>query len=881
MVRIKPSGLEAYANHREVSRPMSALNLAGFLSIDKADVEQVQGFAEALSADSQKLSSDFHDYLKSHPESDRLLNGATMDGRQDLPDLLVDNFHRMLTLNSNVADRENPVQLRSLHYRAGVMTSWIVSAYRIYLDYLQDQLSKLALSADHHRRLDKALIKYVFYDLSLQLKGYEQERLDDVHESDAVAHAVLEATLSLDNASAIEDVLTSICDRLVSATPHIRAAWFCLGGVDENELKPEYYAGDPSVVPLLLGLTQDDPLVTVFSEQRPVVFNQGSAPVPQWCFSNQDIQAVGVFPFALNEPAFQGCFVIHADSARYFDNLGLTIFQALATLAQLLIELREQIQLDPLTRLPNRTAFTTRITASLERVKREGSLLCVGVLDLDDFKPINDSYGHAAGDELLCILAERLRHGLREGDMVARLSGDEFALVLESFDSVNELEQVIRRLEASLSQPFQLPGDREVRLKASLGLTIYPFDEAPPDGLIRHADQAMYESKNLKGQRESSWNYWSPMRSLEKTTAAWPDTAGPVAYFQPVVDLLGQGVVSVEVLARLKLPDGRILSPASFLGSLGMKARRDLTQEMLRQGLELISSLDSRGIHLALSFNVDADFIIDTECATCFKEVVEASGIDPTRITLEILEKGEFLTTSTALDLLNRLRETGAKIALDDVGSAYSSLLRLKELPIDRIKLDQAFMSDLEQHPENLLFVMSMQSLAQGIGVELVVEGVETEQILDAMVAIGIDAAQGYAIASPKPADEFIDWLEDSQPKSRQPGDDPTTLLGAYAAHLQQRALIDSIVRQGILVGSLNLPQSCPLVRFLTSQKHALSKQHDSGPMLEAHHEIMEIFRGQEKLSNCHPVNEDLKHAERQLAHLVAKALGSVPMASA
>lgn len=858
---------------------MSALDLTGFLGLDKVDVEQVQGFAEALSSDVQKLSSDFHAFLQAHPDSVRLLNDPNLDRKQELPEILTENFHRFLTLGSNAVDRENRNELRSLNHQAGVMTSWIVAAYRIYLDYLQEQLSKLGLNSEKHLRLDKALIKFVFYDLSQQIKSYEQERLDDVHESDAVAQAVLEATLSLDNASAIEDVLTSICDRLVSASPHIRAAWFCLGGINENELKPAYYAGDPSVVPLFLGLTPDDPLVAVFREQRPVVFNPISSSVPQWCFANPDIQAVGVFPFALHEPAFQGCFVIHADSSRYFDNLGLTIFQALATLAQLLIELREQIQIDPLTRLPNRTAFTTRITASVERVKREGSLLCVGVLDLDDFKPINDSYGHAAGDELLCILAERLRHGLREGDMVARLSGDEFALVLESFDSVNELEQVIRRLEISLRQPFQLPGDREVRLKASLGLTIYPFDEASPDGLIRHADQAMYESKNLKGQRESSWRYWSPVRSLETTTSAWPDSAGPIAYFQPVIELYGRGVVSVEVLARLKLPDGRVLSPASFLSSLEARDRRDLTREMLRQGLDVLSALDAKGVHLALSFNVDADFIIDTECAACFNEVVELSGIDPSRVTMEILEKGEFLSTTAALDLLNKLRQTGANIALDDVGSAYSSLLRLKELPIDRIKLDQAFMSDIEQHPENLLFVMSMQSLAQAIGVELTVEGVETEQILDAMMALGIDAAQGYAIAPPRPADEFMDWLEAGQLNSPQRGDEPKTLLGAYAAHLQQRVLVDSIVRQGSFISVLKEPQTCPLVRFLTLQDQTGLNQQENA-LLEAHHKIMDIFHGQGQLMNCHPVNEDLKRAERQLAQLVAKALGAASMVS-
>lgn len=843
-------------------------DLARFLGIGEADVSSVLKHADALTENADELSSGFYDYLHAHPETQRLFADYGSERMRELAQMLADNFRTMLGRHDGDERRRTQGNLGSRHYQAGVMTTWIVGAYRLYIDFLHERLAVLDLDVDARRRLEKALIKYVLYDMSLQLDGYEQARRTDLAERDKVAQAALAVTMSLDKASALEDVLTSMCDRVVSASSHLRAAWFCLGEGGDSALKPSYFAGDTSCLPRQIDVAAAGALGDALRELRPLVIAPREPGAPEWSRQHPEVQTVGIFPFALRNTAVSGCFVAHADRPRYFDDAGLSIFESLAMLAQLLIELREQIQRDALTGLPNRSAFSVHLAASLERVARSGGLLCVGVLDLDDFKPVNDLYGHHAGDDLLRMLAERLRRSLRSGDMVARLSGDEFALVLDSVDSLDEAETVFARIDAALNRPFTLADGTLQTLTASFGVTVYPFDEGDADGLIRHADQAMYDAKSRKGERTAFWNYWSPPHQERRSASAWAGGSRAVAYFQPVADLNTRRIIAVEALARLELGSGRVLAPAEFLRGMGPDARRDLSREMLRQGIALLRRLDDGGTCLSLSFNVDADFILDIGCVDCFNEVLRDSGIEPARITLEILESGEFLATEAALELMASLRATGARIALDDVGSAYSSLLRLKELPIDRIKLDQAFVRDLAQHPANLVFVMSLQSLAQGLGVQLIVEGVETPSMLDAMAALGVDAVQGYALTPPVNADTLTEWLGAYPGDARLPGHKPSTLLGAYGAHLRQRALLDLILREGSFASSLNLAQRCPLVEFL--EDTGVPPEH---PLLRIHDEIMAVFGGHGLLGASMSDKSSLMAAEEKLAKLVSQAM--------
>ena len=514
---------------------------------------------------------------------------------------------------------------------------------------------------------------------------------------------------------------------------------------------------------------------------------------------------------------------------------------------------------DHLTGLPNRNELATYLNEAKARADRHEKLLAVAMLDLDDFKPVNDMHGHAAGDALLKELGQRLLDGARKTDFVARLGGDEFIFVFEDIPHMEDLEAALARVEKAVAVPFLLPDGTAIQVGGSVGITLYPFDEVDSDGLLRHADQALYAAKARKGARERFWQYFNPGEASTALRLRGRLAEDAVAYFQPVLSLRERKLIGVEALARLR--DGkRILAPAEFLPLLGINERRDLSRLMLTQGLALLERLDAAGIHLELSINVDPDVLLDHDCASCLAGAISASAVEPQRVTLEILENGDFLSLPDARERLLSLKATGARVALDDVGSAYSSLLRLKELPVDKIKLDQGFVSDLHEKPANLVFVQSVLALAQGLGAQLVVEGVETETILDALAALDVEAVQGYAIAQPAPAETFVAWARAwTLPESlrlRQ----AHTLLGAYAAHLHHKSLLEGL-HSAELVSAAAC--NCGLEHFLAQRGQA------DHPIVQIHRRIAEFL----KLPPESRPRAELITVERELAALVEKAL--------
>lgn len=287
-----------------------------------------------------------------------------------------------------------------------------------------------------------------------------------------------------------------------------------------------------------------------------------------------------------------------------------------------------------------------------------------------------------------------------------------------------------------------------------------------------------------------------------------------LVHYQPIVDLRSGAVLGVETLARL-LDGHRVIFPAAFLDKLPADALRRMLLQSLIQGLAVLASFEKTHPRLTLAINVDASMLDQRDFASTLGEVVAASGIDPRRITLEILEGGEFLCPATARRQIQELRLRGVSIALDDVGTGYSSLLRLKELPVDAIKLDQGFVRGLTREPEDLLFVSSMISLARGLHKQLIVEGVETPEILDALRVMGVQAAQGYGIARPMTAELLPHWLAEYVPISASPK--PCTLLGAYASHLgiveACRALLSQPLKLAWLEDADD-PHACDIGRF-------------------------------------------------------------------
>ena len=474
--------------------------------------------------------------------------------------------------------------------------------------------------------------------------------------------------------------------------------------------------------------------------------------------------------------------------------LGLSRYFEQRELERAKAEIENLARHDTLTGLPNRRFLGEQLEQAMARATSHAKLLAVCILDLDGFKPVNDAYGHEAGDEVLVTLGKRLLGTLRKADFVARLGGDEFVLLVEDLAGPNDLAPILTRVEEVMNTPIPLGNGKNIQIAGSMGIALYPFGkEETGDQLLRSADLALYERKSNKTDREHFWAVGdkNAAREWQRTPAQYLLDAGALeVWYQPVLSGASRNVAGVEALARLRDDNGSILYPADFLPQLSVDDLTKLSSMVLTQALEDLKELDKLGWSLWVSFN----FAPESFCRNCvpsLQGVISASGVDPKRITLEILESSDFLERNVSLSVLHDIKGMGVRLALDDIGSAYASLLRLKELPIDEIKLDQGFVRFLRERPQDLPFVRTIQDLASDLQLDLVVEGVETTEILDAMLTMGVPYLQGYAISKPLPLSGLQQFLSGYVMDT---GRHPARLFGLYAGTLKLHAAIKNML---------------------------------------------------------------------------------------
>lgn len=496
-------------------------------------------------------------------------------------------------------------------------------------------------------------------------------------------------------------------------------------------------------------------------------------------------------------------------------------------------ELARQAMFDKLTGLPNRRALDEEFVKALLRTRRALNLMAVVMMDLDGFKPVNDIYGHEAGDLVLRTIGQRLQDILRRTDFLARLGGDEFVLLIEDCDSMDEVATVMDKVWDAIIAPIDLGNNQSVSIQASAGICIYPFNDIDnPDMLMRYADQALYENKKHKLDRQRFWTIYGEATPQQLNTYQRLLREGRLeVYYQPVLDNHTRKFVGIEALARLRNDDNHMLFPPEFLPSLCGEELFELSRRVLETALRDLQSLDADGHDLWVSVNIDPGNIT-AYCVRCLQETAEASGIDPRRIHFEISEGSHFDEQHAGLEYLYVLRQQGVRFVLDDVGSAYSSLLQLKELPIDKIKLDQDFVRTLDQHPRELQFVESMLDLANGLGLELMVEGVENDDILDAMTVLGVPSLQGYGIAYPMVIAQLREFLRLPFTRHRH---HPVSLLGVYAKQLATHSTMrKAIVQNAYLVDGNKIFDAgqCPihddLVRLGIDEDHEIHRLHEA-----------------------------------------------------
>jgi len=390
-------------------------------------------------------------------------------------------------------------------------------------------------------------------------------------------------------------------------------------------------------------------------------------------------------------------------------------------------------------------------------------------LDLDKFKEVNDSLGHHAGDQLLVEVAARLRGHLRGGDLLARLGGDEFAVLLEDA-GYDEAASVAENLRASLAEPFTAqagpPATRSLTLHSTVSIGIARFPEDGPDlsALLRKADIAMYKAK-ISGDGYHVYSGTdnsdgaTRLRTIDELQAAMTSDQ-LVLHYQPKIDLNTGGVHSVEALVRWDHPTRGLLYPGDFLALVEASGlMRAMTRLVLEMALDQAADWQAQGEHLVIAVNLSASSLVDADLPDEVFAMLGARGVPPASLQLEITEEFLMADHERARSILTRLRNGGVQISVDDFGTGYSSLSRLREMPIDELKLDRSFVQPMADDARAAALVASTIDLAHSLGLRMVAEGVETDVAYAELKRLGCDQAQGFLMCRPVPAAELDHWL--------------------------------------------------------------------------------------------------------------------------
>ena len=420
---------------------------------------------------------------------------------------------------------------------------------------------------------------------------------------------------------------------------------------------------------------------------------------------------------------------------------------------------------DALTRLPNRVLFADRLQQSLHQAKRKNELLAIAYLDLDGFKPINDTYGHAAGDALLIEVANRLKHCVRSGDTAARLGGDEFVLLLRA-DDFGECEAALLRVLNALSNEFIIR-ENKVSISASIGVTVFPHDNSEPDVLLRHADQAMYLAKQSGRNRyhffdseldQLQKNHSEKIMRIEAAFAA--DEF--VLFYQPKVDMRSGQIYGAEALIRWQHPEHGIVSPAEFLPLIEeSEFSVKLGEWVIKTALNQQNIWQKIGLTVTVSVNITPRHIQSPGFVSHLRQMLDAhSTVAPALIEFEIVESAALDDIQHISSIMNECVDFGISFALDDFGTGYSSLTYFRHLPANTLKIDQSFIRDMLADPEDLAIAQGVIGLAQAFQRTVIAEGVETDAHGTRLLEMGCHLAQGYGIARPMPASELPGWIE-------------------------------------------------------------------------------------------------------------------------
>jgi len=443
----------------------------------------------------------------------------------------------------------------------------------------------------------------------------------------------------------------------------------------------------------------------------------------------------------------------------------VAVFSDISTIKRTQADLERLAHFDPLTGLPNRVLFQDRMQHAIDRAQRYGHQVAVLLLDLDGFKLINDSLGHPVGDQLLQLAARRLTGCVRAEDTVARLGGDEFAVILSELADGADAVDAIQRILASIQQPFEM-ADGNGMVTTSVGLAVFPGDGRSVTELVRNADAAMYEAKNAG---RNTYRFYQRKMTDEAQQRLNTENALRRAlehgefevWFQPQFHLADGAYLGAEALVRWRDPERGLVSPAEFIP---VAERSGLIIPLGEVVLDKVGAAARRWFDLGLdagclAINVAGPQIDRSDFVASLRRVIDAYALPPGCLEIEITETVIMENPDHGAAVLDQIQALGVTTAIDDFGTGYSSLAYLKELPIDTIKLDRAFVKDLPDDRSDVAISRAVIAMSHNLGFKVIAEGLETEAQRRFLLEAGCDEAQGYLFARPMPIAEFEQWL--------------------------------------------------------------------------------------------------------------------------
>jgi diguanylate cyclase (GGDEF)-like protein len=409
---------------------------------------------------------------------------------------------------------------------------------------------------------------------------------------------------------------------------------------------------------------------------------------------------------------------------------------------------------DILTGLPNRELFTDRIRQAIAHAHRTDGKVALLFVDLDNFKGINDSYGHAVGDQLLKEVAARLKACVREDDTVARLAGDEFIVMLPDVETVDDAATVARKILEVLAHPLPLEGN-ELYTGASIGISLFPVDAADGEELLRTADLAMYRAKQ---EGRNDYRFYTNRMNVEITRRTQIEQGLRKAlergeltlHYQPQRDLRSGRVEAAEALLRWQSPTLGAVSPAEFIPvaeSSGLIVPIGLW--VLETACHEAARWQARGVPLRVAVNLSPRQLLDRQFAERLSAILQHAGLLPSLLELEITESVMMENIAALQQVFSQLRGQGIQLAIDDFGTGFSSFSYLKALPIDRLKIDKSFVDDIERDPNDHEIIRAIIAMAHALGMRAIAEGVETQTQLELLYEAGCDEVQGYHVSRP------------------------------------------------------------------------------------------------------------------------------------